>query len=233
MKKIAILQSNYIPWKGVFDMISMVDEFVFFDDVQYTKQCWRNRNQIKTPRGLTWLTIPVVKGKLSQKIKDTRVADKAWNLQHWNTLRDHYSNAPHFKDFKDQFEDLYLNMNEEFLCEINYKFIRTINNILKITTPIRFSNEFDLLDGQTERLLGICKDCDAQEYVSGPAAKNYFDEDLAKKENINITWMNYDGYREYSQLHPPFEHGVSILDLLFNCGDTSAQYMKHGENNHG
>ena len=226
MKKIAILQSNYIPWKGYFDLINMVDEFIFYDEVQYTKNDWRNRNKIKTPQGIQWLTIPVRQESLDQKIKDTKISDKKWNIKHWRTISQNYSKAKYFKDYKDIFEELYLTCDEEYLSEINYKFITTINEILGIKTKLRWSSEFELVDGQTEKLLGICKDCNADIYLSGPAAKDYFDEELAKQENIKVEWMDYSGYKEYEQLNPPFEHGVTILDLIFNKGDRAKEFMK-------
>jgi len=227
MKKIAILQSNYIPWKGYFDLINMVDEFVLYDDMQYTRRDWRNRNKIKTPNGLIWLTIPVeVKGKYFQKISETKVNEKDWAKKHWQSITHNYSKSKYFKDYKDIFEELYLNCHEEYLSQINYNFIVAINKILGIKTKIRWSSEFELIDGQTEKLLGICKDCDADIYLSGPAAKDYFDEELAKKENIQIEWMDYSGYQEYNQLFPPFEHGVSILDLIFNEGNNATKFMK-------
>lgn len=225
-KKIAILQSNYIPWKGYFDLINMVDEFIFYDEVQYTKNDWRNRNKIKTPQGIQWLTIPVRQESLDQKIKDTKISDKKWNIKHWRTISQNYSKAKYFKDYKDIFEELYLTCDEEYLSEINYKFITTINEILGIKTKLRWSSEFELVDGQTEKLLGICKDCNADIYLSGPAAKDYFNEELAKQENIKVEWMDYSGYKEYEQLNPPFEHGVSILDLIFNGGDRAKEFMK-------
>ena len=226
MKKIAILQSNYIPWKGYFDLINMVDEFILYDDMQYTKNDWRNRNKIKTPQGIQWLTIPVRQESLDQKIKDTKISDKKWNIKHWRTISQNYSKAKYFKDYKDIFEELYLTCDEEYLSEINYKFITTINEILEIKTKLRWSSEFELVDGQTEKLLGICKDCNADIYLSGPAAKDYFNEDLAKQENIKVEWMDYSGYKEYEQLNPPFEHGVTILDLIFNKGDRAKEFMK-------
>jgi len=231
MKKIAILQSNYIPWKGYFDLINIVDEFIFYDDMQYTRRDWRNRNKIKTPQGLKWLTIPVdVKGKYFQKINETKVSDKSWGKKHWEQIKQNYSKAKYFKDYKDIFEDLYLNCYEEYLSQINYKFIITINKILGISTKIRWSSEFELVDGQTEKLLGICKDCDADVYISGPAAKDYFDVKLAKKENIEVEWMDYSGYKEYEQFYPPFEHNVTILDLIFNEGNYSKEYIKKVDN---
>ncbi len=226
MKKIAILQSNYIPWKGYFDLINMVDEFIFYDEVQYTKNDWRNRNKIKTPQGIQWLTIPVRQENLEQKIKDTKITDKKWNIKHWRTISQNYSKAKYFKDYKDIFEELYLTCDEEYLSQINYKFITAINEILEIKTKLRWSSEFELVDGQTEKLLGICKDCNADIYLSGPAAKDYFNEELAKQENIKVEWMDYSGYKEYEQLNPPFEHGVTILDLIFNEGDRAKEFMK-------
>ncbi len=226
-KKIAIVQSNYIPWKGYFDFINMVDEFVFYDDMQYTKRDWRNRNKIKTQNGLLWLSIPVeIKGKYFQKINETKVSEKDWAKKHWQTIKNNYSKTKYFKEYKDIFENLYLNSEEKYLCQINYKFLITINKILGITTKIKYSNEFKLLDGQTEKLLGICKQCNADTYLSGPAAKNYFDEALAKQENIKVEWMDYSGYKEYEQSYPPFEHGVSILDLIFNEGPNTTKFMK-------
>ncbi|WP_432772927.1 WbqC family protein [Francisella salimarina] len=181
MKKIAILQSNYIPWKGYFDIINMVDEFILYDDVQYTKNDWRNRNKIKTPQGLQWLTIPVYQKNLEQKINETQIAKSNWCKKHWNTILNNYSKSNHFKSYKDILEDFYMNCNESYLSEINYKLITIINQILDIKTKIRWSHEFELECGQTERLLSICKQCNADVYLSGPAAKDYFDENLAQK----------------------------------------------------
>jgi len=227
MKKVAILQSNYIPWKGYFDLINMVNEFILYDDMQYTKRDWRNRNKIKTPQGLKWLTIPVdVKGKYYQKINDTKISDTKWGEKHWVQIVQNYKKTPYFKEYKELFEELYLNSNEKYLSQINYKFIIKINEILGIDTNIRWSSEFDLVDDKNERLLGICKDCSADIYISGPAAKGYLDEKLFKEESLKVEWMDYNGYPEYSQLHTPFEHGVTILDLIFNEGSNTTKFMK-------
>ena len=227
MKKIAILQSNYIPWKGYFDLINMVDEFVLYDDMQYTKRDWRNRNIIQTPNGLQWLSIPVmVKGKYFQKISETKISDDNWGKKHWSVLKQNYSKAQHFKEYKDVFEDLYLNNKDEYLSQVNYKFISAINKILGVDTKVRWSSEFDLTGGQSEKLLGICKDCDADVYLSGPSAKNYLNEDIFIQNNIKIEWMDYSNYPEYKQIFKPFEHGVTILDLIFNEGENATKFMK-------
>lgn len=226
-KKIAILQSNYIPWKGYFDLINMVDEFILYDDMQYTRRDWRNRNKIKTSQGLKWLTIPVeVKGKYFQKINETKISDKDWAKKHWQSIKLNYSKAQYFREYKDAFEDLYLNCNEPYLSRINFKFINAINEILGIKTKIKWSSEFELVDGKSRRLLSICKDCDADIYLSGPAAKGYLDEEMFVKEGISVEWMDYSGYPEYDQLYPPFAHGVTILDLIFNEGSNAVKFMK-------
>lgn len=227
MKRLAILQSNYIPWKGYFDMINMVDEFVLYDDMQYTKRDWRNRNKIKTSNGLIWLTIPVeVKGKYYQKINETIVSEKDWAKKHWQSIICNYSKAKYFKEYKAIFEEFYLNCEETYLSQINYSLIKIINEILGIKTKISWSSDYELIDGQTEKLLGICQQAGADVYLSGPAAKDYFDIELANKENIKVEWMDYSGYNEYNQLYPPFEHGVSIIDLIFNEGERAKEFLK-------
>jgi hypothetical protein len=227
MKRVAILQSNYIPWKGYFDLINMVDEFVLYDDMQYTRRDWRNRNKVKTPQGLKWLTIPVeVKGKYFQKISETRISEADWAVKHWQIIQQFYSKAPYFKKYKDIFEDCYLGNSEIFLSDVNFKFIKVVSTVLGINTKLRWSNEFKLLEGQTEKLLNICQQVGADVYLSGPAAKDYFDAALAEKMGIEVEWMDYSGYPEYAQSYPPFEHGVTILDLIFNEGPNAHKYMK-------
>lgn len=229
-KKVAILQSNYIPWKGYFDLINTVDEFVLFDDTQYTKGDWRNRNIIKTKQGPQWLTIPVKQEKQSQLINETKISDTRWARKHWTTLSQNYSKAKYFERYRDQLESLYLALTNEYLSTINHRLITEVNKILSIGTRIRWSSEFDVLEGRTERLLSICEQCGASEYFSGPAAQSYFDIELAKRSNIKVNWLNYEDYPEYDQLHPPFDHRVSILDLIFNEGPNAKKFMKSFDN---
>ena len=212
-KKIAIVQSNYIPWKGYFDLINLVDEFVLYDDSQYTRRDWRNRNRIKAHGKLSWLTIPVeVKGKYYQKIKDTRISDKTWNKKHWATILHSYRKAKFFNEYRDFFEELYLSTDEDYLSLLNYRFITSINELLGITTKITWSSDYNQVNGKTEKLVNICKETGANEYWSGPAAKEYIDPASFEEEKIKLCWMNYDNYPEYEQPDPPFEHNVSIID---------------------
>ena len=226
-KRLAIVQSNYIPWRGYFDLINSVDEFILFDDAQYTRRDWRNRNTIKTPNGLLWLTIPVqVRGKYLQKIKDTVVTDEDWTHQHWNSIVHNYSQAPHFKEYLEQFQQLYLGTKETHLSQINRRFITAICRILGISTVISWSMDYDLVEGKTARLVKMCKDAGATEYLSGPAARDYLDEELFRKEGIKLLYMDYSGYPEYHQLYPPFEPNVSIIDLIFNEGANATRCMR-------
>lgn len=227
MKKAAISQSNYIPWKGYFDMIASVEVFVLYDEMQYTKRDWRNRNLIKTPQGLKWLSIPVeVSGKYFQKIKDTKIADKSWNKKHWDILEANYKGSPLFKEVSEWLKPLYLNCDLDYLAEVNVSFMGSIMDYLGIQTPLRMSSEFFLEEERSERLAGICQQIGADHYVSGPAAKAYMDLAVFETRGIEVSYIDYSGYPEYQQLFPPFEHGVSILDMLFNLGSGTRSKMK-------
>ncbi len=225
--KVAINQSNYISWKGYFDMIKSVDLFILYDDVQYTRRDWRNRNKIKTAHGLKWLTIPVnVKGKYFQKINETTISDKKWNLNHLKTIKGCYSKTQYFEDVIPLVEHLYATANHERISEINFHFITGICDYLGINTKIVFSSEYDLSEQRkNERLIDICKQAGAKEYISGPLAKDYIVKDKFDEAGIKLTWMNYDDYLEYPQLHGDFVHKVSILDVLFNCGKKTIDFI--------
>jgi hypothetical protein len=227
MKTVAILQSNYIPWKGYFDMIAAVDEFILYDDMQYTRRDWRNRNQIKTPQGTQWLTIPVkVKGKYLQTIKDTEIDGEEWSHNHWKTLRQNYQKAPYYADVAEVFEPIYLGHKHHYLAALNRQLITAVCGYLGITTKISSSSDFILKEGKTERLVDLCRKAGGAAYLSGPAAKDYIDPMLFENEGIQLKWFEYGGYPEYPQRWGDFEHSVTIMDLLFNCGKKSSEYMK-------
>ncbi|MBN1187423.1 MAG: WbqC family protein [Bacteroidales bacterium] len=227
MKKIAVLQSNYIPWKGYFDIIAAVDEFILFDDMQYTRRDWRNRNKIKTPQGTAWITVPVKgKGKYSQTIRETEIDGLAWAASHWKTLNRNYRKAKHFSEIAHELEPLYLNKKYSHLSQLNRLFIEWVCMKLDIKTIISNSWDYQLKNGQTERLADLCIQAGGSEYISGPAAQNYIDETVFHKKGIKLTWFDYNGYPEYPQLWGEFTHNVSILDLLFNCGTEARNYMR-------
>jgi hypothetical protein len=226
-KKVAILQSNYIPWKGYFDMIAAVDEFILYDDMQFTRRDWRNRNKIKTPQGLQWLTVPVkAKGKYLQTIRETELDGNDWALIHWKTLCQNYRRASHFDRVSEQLEPIFLHREYTHLSQLNRALIEWACNQMEIATKISNSWDYLLTEGKTERLASLCLQVGGTEYISGPAAKAYIDESIFSKHGLKISWFDYSGYPEYPQLWGDFEHGVTILDLLFNCGKNAKQYLK-------
>lgn len=223
---VSILQSNYIPWKGYFDIIARSDVFVLYDDVQYTRRDWRNRNLIKTDNGLKWLTIPVIQDDYYQKIYETNILEGNWVKKHTSTLQGYYAKAPYFKEYKDVVFKAY-NSSTNNLSEVNRLFIETICNILEIDTKIIDSRSLNLAGDKQGRLVQACKVLNATTYLSGPAAKSYIEEENFTKNNIELEWMDYSNYLEYNQLYPPFEHGVTILDLIFNEGPKARQFLKY------
>jgi hypothetical protein len=226
--RVAAIQSSYIPWKGYFDVINLVDEFVLLDEVQYTRRDWRNRNQIKVAGRRQWLTIPVeVKGRYHQRIDETRIADPGWADRHWKTLVQAYRRAPRFDEAAALLEPLYAaHGGTELLSEVNAAFTRAVCGFLGIDTPIVWSSERATRDDPSLRLLDLTLAPGGDEYVSGPAAREYLDVDAFRAAGVTVTWMDYSGYPEYPQGDGPFEHGVSIVDLLFHVGAAAPAYMK-------
>jgi len=225
MKKIGACQSNYIPWKGYFDMISQVDEFIFYDDVQYTKEDWRSRNKIKTDNGLLWLSVPVGKSE-DRLICDVKIANNDWQRKHWQNILQFYKKAPFFYEYKNFFEDFYLNEMHDNLSDMNIGLIKKIcTEILGIKTKFGDSREFNLQGRKENRLLDLLEKTEATHCLVGPAAKSYINEQRFADRNIKLEWMDYSGYPEYKQLFEVFEHAVSILDLIFNVGGDAPFYV--------
>jgi hypothetical protein len=226
-KRVAIVQSCYVPWKGYFDLINLADEFILYDDRQYTRRDWRNRNRIKTANGTQWLTIPVeVKGRYHQRIDETRVSDPDWAERHWMTLRHAYAGAERFDDYGGLFEKLYHEAPGPMLSEINRYFLEALCEVLGIRTKLSWSTDYEADGNKTERLVSLALAAGADVYLSGPRAREYMDEALFAEAGIVLEYMDYSGYPEYPQPHPPFEHTVTILDLLVSTGTAAPRYLK-------
>jgi hypothetical protein len=226
-KTIAIIQSCYIPWKGYFDLINLVDEFILYDDRQYTRRDWRNRNRIKTPQGSQWLTIPVeVKGRYDQRIDETRISHPGWAELHWKTLSQNYSPAPFFDKYRDRFERLYHTADDSRLSAVNRAFLQDLCAVLGIETQLSWSTDYEATGDKTERLVSLCRSAGATSYLSGPSARDYIEPDLFSESGIELEYMDYSGYPEYAQLYPPFDHAVTVLDLIFNTGPEAPRLMK-------
>jgi len=230
-KKIAIVQSSYIPWKGYFDIINSVDEFVVYDTAGYSKNSWRNRNRIPGPNGLQWLTIPVKVDYLNQPVNEIRIHDFRWAARHWKTLKAIYGKAPYFRLFAPSLTDLYEdNATEPYLSAVNVRFLHFICRQLNISTPLSFAQDLTAIDDPTEKLLHICRSRKATHYLTGPAARDYLRLSRFEEENITVEWMNYEGYPEYPRQSSSFSHYVSILDLLFRTGPDASMFMKSFSN---
>lgn len=216
--RVAVLQSNYIPWKGYFDIVHAVDLFVFYDDLQFTKNDWRNRNRIKGTQGPEWLTIPVGQD-MNRLICEVELKDHSWQAKHWRTLQQHYGKCAHFARYKAYFEDVYLGRRWTHLSMLNHALIQHISHeFLGLKTRFVDSRSYTLLGQKLDRLLDLVRQTDATSYLSGPAARDYIEPERFTALGIELRWQDYAGYPEYPQRFPPFEHGVSILDLLFNTG---------------
>jgi hypothetical protein len=228
-KTIAILQSNYIPWKGYFDIMAAADEFLIFDEVQFTKNDWRNRNQIVLNGRKHWLTIPVkTSGTFGERIDQIEIARPDWPRAHWDTLRQAYQAAPFHAEMAPFFEALYRDAAAlRRLTQINELFLRRVVALLDLPTAILRA---DIVPRQTAdptgRLAEICRARGATDYISGPAARAYLKPDLLRTAGVRLHYANYQGYPEYPQSMTPFDHGVSIVDTLFQCGRGTRDQLK-------
>ena len=225
-KRVAIVQSSYIPWKGYFDLIRSVDEFVLYDDAQFTRRDWRNRNRIKTPHGLMWLTVPVrSKGNYHAATSSIEVSDHDWPSKHWRSLVYNYGRAPHFRAVAAPLEELFLGCREERLSMVNHRFLSGLCGVLGVTTRLSWASAYRLAEGRTERLVEICRQAGATEYLTGPSAAAYLQEDQFRQAGIEVKYADYSAYPVYPQLHGPFEHQVSVIDLLMNVGPDAPRYL--------
>ena len=232
-KTVVITQSNYIPWRGYFDLLQSADEVVLLDSVQYTRRDWRNRNKIKTPEGITWLTIPVeVKGRYFQAIDETRIVDLGWAASHKRAIELAYSRSPHYHAVAPWLFALLQSLAAEpLLTTVNEHLLRALCNRLGIRVTIRRCSDLfnrELLRGMrpSERLVAIAQALGSTRYLSGQAAQVYLDVDLFASAGIEVLWMAYDGYPEYPQLWGKFEPRVSVIDLLLNTGTEAARYLQ-------
>ena len=225
-KKVAILQSNYIPWKGYFDIIRNVDVFIFHDDLQYTKQDWRNRNKIKTENGVDWLTIPCGKNE-GRLICEVELKDPSWQKKHFKKIKDAYAKASFFKQYEPLMQEVYINTQWTNLSEFNQYVIEHISKeILGFTTIFEDSRQYNLQLKKGERVIELLNKVGADTYLSGSSAKDYISDNNFHQHGVRVEWMDYSNYVEYPQLYNGFVHEVSILDLLFNVGDEAVKYFE-------
>ena len=216
--KLAILQSNYIPWKGYFDLINSVDVFIFYDEVQYTKNDWRNRNKIYTKNGEQWLTIPVAASAVKGKISEVVLQPENWQQQHFKSLQLGYKSAPYYSQLEELINDFLVEKKWTSLKELNQYLIKKIAASIGIKTKFEDATQYDLTGDRVSRLLNLILQSGATTYITGPSAHDYLKdhENLFREKNIELIYKSYPTYKSYKQLHKPFLNAVSIVDMIAN-----------------
>ena len=224
--KVAIIQSNYIPWRGYFDIIDDVDIFIVHDDLQYTKGDWRNRNKIKTANGTKWLSVPVnYRHEDKQLIMEATIDyQHGWVHQHVKTLKQAYAKAPYLKPLFEELETI-LKQKYTTISQLNIALIRWMMEKLEIRTKLLMSWELEPSGAKTERVISLLRAVSASTYLSGPAAADYLDIEAFRENGIGLEYKSY-AYPPYSQLWGDFVGDVSILDLLFNTGERARDFLK-------
>ena len=225
MKTIAVLQSNYIPWKGYFDIIHDADEFIFYDEVQYTKNDWRNRNQIFAQQRKIWLTVPVGMDE-NRKIIDVEIKNSVWQKKHFSTLYMAYHKTDFYHKYEEFLQYVYLECQWKYLYELNRFLIMHISrDYLGIDVKFSDSRDYETHGVKHEKLLSLVKAAHTDRYVSGPAAKDYIVAKDYEAAGIKLVWKDYESYPQYPQDSAEFTHFVSIWDLLFHVGDEAPYYI--------
>lgn len=223
--KVGVIQSSYIPWRGYFDLIDEVDLFVFYDDVQFSKGSWRNRNRIKTARGLSWISVPVRHKALAQLICDTEIeSGLEWEKRQLGQFREAYAEAPHFK-LAIAFLESALARKFRTISELNVFLVKELCAFLGIRTELVMSSQFPVQGAKTDRLLMLLKAAGANAYLSGPTAKGYLVESEFRDAGIDLEYKSYD-YAPYPQQWGAFEGTVTVLDLIANCGPDSRRLLR-------
>ena len=223
---VVVLQPGYLPWLGFFDQLRRADVFVYFDDVQFDKHGWRNRNRIKTQAGLQWLTVPVRHSGLGlPRVMDVEIdARTAWPRKHVASLRQAYAKAPHTAEYLPQLADV-LERKWERLVDLDVAVVEVIRGWLGLDRRIVRSSELGIDGRQSDRLVRICRHFGARTYYSGASARSYLDLGLFDRHGIRVVWQDFV-HPVYPQLHGQFMPHLSIVDLVFNCGAASMAVLE-------
>lgn len=225
-KTLVVLQPGYLPWLGYFDQLSRSDVFVHYDDVQFDKHGWRNRNRIKTPAGPLWLTVPVRHHRLGKpRIHEVTIdATSGWARKHVASFRQYYAKAPYLQQYLPELEEL-LHRPWTLLVELDIAVAGLMAGWLGFPAPTMRSSTLGIEGGQSERLIALCRQVGATQYLSGDAARDYLDAEAFARQGIDVIWQQYR-HPEYPQQHGAFVPYLSAMDLLFNCGDDSGRIVQ-------
>jgi hypothetical protein len=224
-KTIGILQPGYLPWLGFFEQMCRSDIFVFLDDVQYEKGSWRNRNRIKTPHGLQWLTVPVLtKGQHFPLIREVRINNCiGWADKHIKSIAQHYTKAPYFKQYADDLFNV-LRTPWNFLIDLDLALLDWLKKCLDIDTLTLLSSDLGVKGRRTERLIAIIQHLNGTIFYEGSAGRSYIEQTDFMNSGITIAYQDYR-HPVYPQLYGDFISHASVIDLLFNCGPQSREIL--------
>ena len=223
---VAIHLPQYMPWLGFFDKMDRADAFVLLDNVQYKKNEWQNRNRIKTPQGVQWITVPVTYS-FPASIVDVRVNRQVtWRRKQWQALSTNYARASVWNRLRGRLESF---LDEEWgmLHQVNKASIELLRGEIGIDTPLHTASEMELSDEPTERLLDICRALEADVYLAGVDGRRYMEIDRFSAAGIEVVFQDYE-HPTYDQLHGPFHSHLSALDLVLNCGAASLEILRRG-----
>jgi hypothetical protein len=221
--RVAVHQPQYLPWSGLFDKIDQADLFVVLDNVQYQKNEWQNRNRIKTPQGWRWLTVPV-HYEFPQRLRDVRVAETGWQRTHWRTLTQSYRKAPYFDRCAPVLEPLYT-ARWSWLVDLALAGMASLASALGMEWAPRLASEMTLTEHPNQRLIDICREVGADRYLAGSGSRHYLDLSAFERAGITVEVQQFT-HPVYPQLYTPFEPGLSVVDLLFNCGPESLTRLR-------
>ncbi len=225
-RTVVLLQPGYLPWAGFFEQVHRADLFVVFDDAQYTKLDWRNRNRIKAPNGKdAYLTVPIMRCPVDTKIRDVRISwDRNWAAKHLNMIKAYYGKAPFFGDYFPALEE-HLNRKHTLLIDLLLEQLDLLNGMLGIRTEILLSSELKTDVYGKGRLLEACRELGATHCYNGMAGEALYDPAKFAKYGIKLIFQRYN-CKEYPQQWPGgFISNLSIIDVLFNCGPSSPEYV--------
>ena len=227
--RIGILQPGYLPWMGFFEQLYRCDIFVIYDDVQYDKHGWRNRNRIKTPQGAQWLTVPVLtKGKNKPMTGDVLIDNnEAWAKKHLRTIEQNYGKAPFFAAIFPICEEI-LSGAWTKLIDLNMNFIYAFMEFLNVKREIVFSSSLEIEGSRIQKLINICRHFGADTFYEGASGKNYIEEKSFLDAGIKVSYQEYR-HPVYQQLYGDFISHLSIVDLLFNHGKDSLSILSDNQ----
>ncbi len=211
--KITIHQPDFIPWTGFFHKWFTCDLFIIYDDAQFIKGGWQNRDKIMLDNNEYWLSVPVLtKKKLGQAIKDVEINyNVKWQSKHLKTLKNYYGKSKNFSEVIFMIEEAY-SKEYKYLMDLNLHLIKRIGDYLGINTPIKFSSEYNLESKKNDRIIDIIEAEHATTYITGTGSKDYLDVALIKKNNIKLVFQNHDEVKKYIKNSNVY---LSIIHYLF------------------